>query len=75
MPYSAVFQRCGDQDVGVAEFHEAGAFGVFDHAAFQRHGAQFVRLSLARPQWRSPTRRRKSTSTRVFDALWRAGWL
>jgi hypothetical protein len=28
--------------MGVAEFHHAGALGVFDHAAFQCDGAQFI---------------------------------
>src|SRR3981189_2683272 len=32
-----LFQRRGDQHMGVAEFHHAGTFGVFDHAAFERH--------------------------------------
>jgi hypothetical protein len=35
--------------MGIAEFHETGAFGVFDHAAFERDGAQFIDLSAARP--------------------------
>ena len=30
------------QHVGVAEAHEAGAFGVFDHAAFEGDGAKLV---------------------------------
>jgi hypothetical protein len=34
-----LLERRGYQHVGVAEFHEAGAFGVFHHAAFERHGA------------------------------------
>ena len=39
----------GDQHMGVAEFHEARAFRVFDHATLERHGTQFVDLSSARP--------------------------
>jgi hypothetical protein len=35
--------------MGVAELHEAGAFGIFDRAAFQRHGAQFIRRTAAWP--------------------------
>ena len=31
-----LLQRRGHQHMGVAEFHEAGAFGVFDHAALER---------------------------------------
>jgi hypothetical protein len=58
MPYSAVtlepgrqpfLEAGGDQHMGIAEFHETGAFGVFYHAALQRYGAQLVDLSLARP--------------------------
>ena len=45
----ALFQRGGDQHMGVAELHEAGAFGVFHHAALERDGAQLVGLSAARP--------------------------
>src|SRR4029077_16657075 len=45
----AVFQRRRHQHMGVAELHEAGAFGVFHHAAVERDGAQFVGLSAARP--------------------------
>ena len=44
-----VFERRRHQHVGVAEFHEARALGVFHHAAFERHGAQLVGLSAARP--------------------------
>ena len=39
-----VLQRCRDQHMGVAELHEAGALGVFHHAALQRYGAQLVGL-------------------------------
>jgi len=39
--------------VGVAEFNHAGAFGVFDHAALQRHGAQFVWRTAAWPHGKS----------------------
>jgi hypothetical protein len=35
--------------MGIAEFHEAGAFGVFDYPAFQRNRTQFVDLSAAWP--------------------------
>jgi hypothetical protein len=35
--------------MGVAEFHETGAFGIFDHVAFQRHGAHFIEFSAAWP--------------------------
>ena len=44
-----LFQAGGHQHMGVAELHETGAFGVFDHAAFERDRAQFVDLSAARP--------------------------
>mgnify|MGYP003694788787 CR=1 FL=1 len=37
-----VFQCGRDQHMGVAEFHEAGALGVFHHAALERNGAQLV---------------------------------
>ena len=50
-------QRRGHQHMGVAKFHEAGALGVFHHAALQRHGAQLVGLSAARPHGTSPPRR------------------
>jgi hypothetical protein len=33
--------------MGIAELNEAGPFRIFDHAAFQRHGAQFIRRSAA----------------------------
>ena len=46
-----IFQRRGHQYMGIAEFHEAGAFGVFHHASLQRHGAQLVGLSAAWPHW------------------------
>jgi hypothetical protein len=39
--------------MGVAEFNHAGTFGVFDHAAFQRHGAQFIRRTAAWPHGKS----------------------
>ena len=44
-----LLQAGGHQHMGIAEFHETGAFGVFDHAALERDGAQFVDLSAARP--------------------------
>src|SRR5262249_16046329 len=44
-----LFQRRGDQHMGVAERHEAGAFGVFDHAALERYGAKLVGLSATWP--------------------------
>jgi hypothetical protein len=40
--------------MGVAEFNHAGAFGIFDHAAFQRHGAQFIRRTAAWPHGNPP---------------------
>src|SRR6185503_16979274 len=43
------FQAGGHQHMGVAEFHEAGAFGIFHDAALERNAAQFVDLSSARP--------------------------
>ena len=49
----AFFQRGRDQHMGVAEFHHAGAFGIFDDAAFQRHGAQFIRRTAAWPHGKS----------------------
>jgi len=68
MPYSAVnpapalafepwrqplFQRGRHQHMGIAEFNHAGTLGVFDHAAFQRHGAQFIRRTAAWPHEKS----------------------
>ena len=50
-----VFERRGHQHMGVAELHEAGAFGVFHHAALERDGAQFVGLSAARPHRAHPS--------------------
>ena len=44
-----VLERRRHQHVGVAELHEAGALGVFHHAAFERYGAQLVGLSAAWP--------------------------
>jgi hypothetical protein len=35
--------------MGVAEFNHAGTFGVFDNAAFQRHGAQLIGRTAAWP--------------------------
>jgi hypothetical protein len=35
--------------MGIAELNETGAFGVFNHAAFERHRPQLVDLSAARP--------------------------
>ena len=35
-----VLQRGGDQHMGVAELHEAGAFGIFHHAALERSPAR-----------------------------------
>ena len=49
-----VFQRRGHQHMGIAEFHETGALGVFHHAALQRYGAQLVGGSAARPHAHSP---------------------
>src|SRR5882724_471591 len=40
--------------MGVAEFNHAGPLGIFDHAAFQRHGAQFVRRTAAWPHGNPP---------------------
>jgi hypothetical protein len=39
--------------MGIAEFDHAGTLGVFDHAAFQRHGAQFVRRTATWPHGKS----------------------
>jgi hypothetical protein len=39
--------------MGVAEFNHAGTFGIFDRAAFQRHGAQFIRRTAAWPHGKS----------------------
>ena len=55
-----VLERRRHQHVGVAELHEAGAFGVFHHAALERYGAQLVGLSAARPHAHSPARRRRT---------------
>ena len=44
-----VFQGGGHQHMGVAEFHETRAFGVFHHAAFERDGTQLIGLSAAGP--------------------------
>src|SRR3569833_167745 len=35
--------------MGIAELNHAGTFGVFDHAAFQRHGAQLIGRTAAWP--------------------------
>ena len=35
--------------MGVAEFHQAGAFGVFGDAAFEGHGAQLIGRTAAGP--------------------------
>src|SRR4029077_17905262 len=43
----AVFQRCRDQNMGIAETHEARAFRVFHDAPFKRYGPQFIGLSAA----------------------------
>jgi hypothetical protein len=43
--------------MGVAEFHEARAFGIFDDGAFERNRAQLVGLSVARThRFSSPAR-------------------
>jgi hypothetical protein len=34
--------------------HKPSNFGIFDHAAFQRHGAQFVRRTAAWPHGNPP---------------------
>ena len=52
-----VLERRRHQHVGVAELHEAGALGIFHHAAFERYGAQLVGLSAAGPHCWSPARR------------------
>jgi hypothetical protein len=39
--------------MGIAEFHQAGPFGIFDHPALQRHGAQFVGGTAAWPHGKS----------------------
>ena len=44
-----LFERRRHQHMGVAEFDHAGTLGIFDHAAFQRHGAQFIRRTAAWP--------------------------
>jgi len=41
-------------NMGIAEFNHAGTLGVFDHAAFQRHGAQFIRRTAAWPHENPP---------------------
>ncbi len=56
----ALFQRGGHQHMGVAEFHHAGTFGVFDHAALQRHGAQFIGRTAAWPHGKILPNVRKS---------------
>src|ERR1700730_5562214 len=40
--------------MGVAEFHQAGPFGIFHHAAFQRYGPQLVRCTAAWPHRNPP---------------------
>jgi hypothetical protein len=35
--------------MGIAEFHHAGTLGIFDDAAFQRHGTQLVGRTAAWP--------------------------
>ena len=67
-----VLQRGGHQHVGVAEFHEAGAFGVFHHAALERDGAQLVRLSAARPQAMSLLAGAAGARCRAFRGAGRA---
>ena len=62
MPYSAVtqplpvplrkgggvfLQAGGDEDMGVAEFDEAGAFGMLGDAGFEADAAQFIGGALA----------------------------
>ena len=59
-----VFERRGHQHVGVAELHEAGALGVFHHAALERYGAQLVGLSAARPHGILLTRRKSGRRAR-----------
>ena len=49
-----LFQRGGHQHMGIAEFHETGALGIFHHAALQRYGTQLVGGSAARPHAHSP---------------------
>src|SRR5262249_45125585 len=52
-----VLERGGHQHMGVAELHEAGALGIFHHAALERYGAQLVGLSAAWPHACTPARR------------------
>src|SRR5579872_1017235 len=49
-----LLERRGHQHMRVAEFNEAGTFGIFDDTAFQRYGAQFIRRSAAWPHAKSP---------------------
>ena len=44
-----VLQRRRHQHMGVAELHEAGAFGIFDHAALEGDGAHFIGCPAAWP--------------------------
>src|SRR5262249_22081623 len=53
----SVFERGRYENVGVAELHEAGALGIFYHAALKRDRAQLVGLSAARSHLGSPAYR------------------
>jgi hypothetical protein len=44
-----VLQCGGDQHMGVAELHKAGALGIFDDAALERNGAQLIGRSATGP--------------------------
>jgi hypothetical protein len=44
-----LLERGGDEHMGVTEFHQARPFRIFDDAALERNGAQFVRGTAAWP--------------------------
>src|SRR6202043_363742 len=60
--WQTFFQRGRDQHMGIAELDHAGTFGIFDHAAFQRHGAQFIRRTAAWPHGNPPKFRKNNGS-------------
>jgi hypothetical protein len=59
--------------VGVAEFHQTGAFGVFDHTAFQRNRSQFVRRTSAWPHGNSPAIRERAILAVLLGAAGGSG--
>ena len=76
------FQRRRDQHMGVAEFDHAGTLGILDHAALQRHGAQFIRRTAAwahgnppeiqQRRWLAVLLGGRSSSGKAFGRMFRA---